>query len=703
MQSAISSPFTAGLKNLVFRSLVIGLALLAAGCVSNPRVKNVALAAGTERDDGCKKIQAAAKGSQRAGLLDGSWAPCVPYRPGWVTTPPGKNEHSEDVLVLVAVSGGGKRSAAFSYGAFDVLLNDPEAAFQLTDRVQRSILGEADIISAVSGGALTASYFALYREAMFDQSLSTACTYKSFLLEDTGAEIWKLYLAPWKWGWLMSDRYGSNDVMASFYADRLFGGKGRDDCFNALAPAGAGPTGATFGDLYLKGPPILLLEATDVTQAMTFPYYQDTFDQLCSDITNYPLAWAVAASNGFPVVLSTIALENFHFSKRKGRSTDCRPKGNTWLYDERGDKKDGVFAQFESIGCDRDRLFERDGELTQSELPKTFFRNELLKTVAACRLSPGASQYVHAADGGLMDNLALQGITDWLQTHTDLTDVPFWSVVLKTKRVELLIVDGQSAKSAEVAKKESGPDLWASLDSMISTTVEQGNLNSFGQAQESVSLLVRLMVLRDIAAIEQIFNDGKVMTAESFTKLLTEIDAARTYDKTIDAFIASEMNNYNLSTTPVTLKRSQARDKIRDYFILSEQGSHSTLPIDLKGRWNDYLELQKKTRAIALRNHNKNIAVEQVMRLSIDDDCDSNRRSRLLNGDTGLGLERGIILDAIESGKDVTRRHLAKIREFMATGSDRTLKPACSDWLGKASIEQGVPAVEPTGQRGITK
>jgi len=70
-----------------------------------------------------------------------------------------------DLFVLVAMSGGGKRSAAFAYGAL-------KGMRQVTipgDADNRTLLQAVDEISGVSGGSFTAAYYGLYRYKAFGQ------------------------------------------------------------------------------------------------------------------------------------------------------------------------------------------------------------------------------------------------------------------------------------------------------------------------------------------------------------------------------------------------------------------------------------------------------------------------------------------------------------------------------------------------------
>ena len=65
-----------------------------------------------------------------------------------------------DLLVLVAMSGGGKRSAAFGYG---VLKGMKQVMVPTAFGPRRC--WEVSAISGVSGGSFPAAYYGLYREA----------------------------------------------------------------------------------------------------------------------------------------------------------------------------------------------------------------------------------------------------------------------------------------------------------------------------------------------------------------------------------------------------------------------------------------------------------------------------------------------------------------------------------------------------------
>ena len=74
--------------------------------------------------------------------------------------------------------------------------------------------------------------------------------------------------------------------------------------------------GASYADLYRRGRPQLSINATDISFGTPFGFLPQQFDVICSDLGKLPIAHAVAASNGFPVLFGPITLHNY-------RGPDC--------------------------------------------------------------------------------------------------------------------------------------------------------------------------------------------------------------------------------------------------------------------------------------------------------------------------------------------------------------------------------------------
>jgi NTE family protein len=69
---------------------------------------------------------------------------------------------------------------------------------------------------------------------------------------------------------------------------------------------------ATFADLMgQRDRPFLSINATDVASGARFEFTQDEFDLIGSDLSQFPISRAVAASSAFPVLLTPVVLKNY--------------------------------------------------------------------------------------------------------------------------------------------------------------------------------------------------------------------------------------------------------------------------------------------------------------------------------------------------------------------------------------------------------
>ncbi|WKE65861.1 patatin-like phospholipase family protein [Gallaecimonas kandeliae] len=192
-------------------------------------------------------------------------------------------DNSDSLFVVVSFSGGGTRAAALAYGVLKQL-RDTKIRWEGKDK---RLLDEVDIISSVSGGSFTSAYYGLNRDAIFDGDYE-----QGYLKHDVERDLfWKL-MNPASWFKLMSPGFGRSDLANQYYQQHLFGHK-------------------TFADLQRLGKPFLMINGTDMSTGGQFPFIQDQFDLLCSDLASYPLSRAVATSSAFPGLLTPLTYDNF--------------------------------------------------------------------------------------------------------------------------------------------------------------------------------------------------------------------------------------------------------------------------------------------------------------------------------------------------------------------------------------------------------
>jgi NTE family protein len=200
---------------------------------------------------------------------------------------------SDDLLVVVAMSGGGTRAAALGYGVLEELRRTEVTV----NGARRRLLDEVDVISAVSGGTFPATYYALRGEKTFDEFEAKVLS-RNFETE----LVWRI-LTPTNWFRLPSGTFGKSDLFAELYDETVF-------------------DRATFADLKKAGGPFVIINGTDITSGARFSFTQDQFDAICADLLRVPLGRAVATSTALPPLLTPISFEN--------RGGTCGRKPSAW-------------------------------------------------------------------------------------------------------------------------------------------------------------------------------------------------------------------------------------------------------------------------------------------------------------------------------------------------------------------------------------
>jgi NTE family protein len=184
---------------------------------------------------------------------------------------------------------------------------------------------------------------------------------------------------------------------------------------------------------------------------ITFSFTQPYFDLLCSDLSTFPVARAVA-SNGFPVLFSPITLTS--------HTPDCR-------------------------GVRPPTAPPADWAHTPDELS----RQALLARTVNRYLDPERTQYVHLMDGGIADNLALRAaINDILVL--DETNENFRRVALHARRVLVLLVDGQSVPDPKLSREQSVGGLGHIISAVSDTQIDAYNFETLRLANDEVDRLV---------------------------------------------------------------------------------------------------------------------------------------------------------------------------------------------------------------------
>lgn len=234
--------------------------------------------------------------------------------------------NSDSLLLVLAFSGGGYRAAALSFALLELMRDTP---IQWEGR-ERPLLDEVDFVSSVSGGSLTAAYYALHREAFFDRFE------REVLSRDLQSSLWRRLLSPAALWRQTSQRYGRGDLLQEELDEQVF-------------------KGARFADLPRRRP-LVIINAADLHFGDRFEFTQDQFDYLCSDLDPLPLSRAVAASMAVPIVFSPITLWNHRAAcpvalNRKGLVSRAHTSPYVHLVDGGLSDNTGVRAPLEIIGA----------------------------------------------------------------------------------------------------------------------------------------------------------------------------------------------------------------------------------------------------------------------------------------------------------------------------------------------------------------
>ena len=120
--------------------------------------------------------------------------------------------------------------------------------------VKRRLLDEVDVISAVSGGTLPATYYGLRGEKTFEEFEAKV------LSRNLEIELAKRIIRTRNWFRLPSGTFGKSDLFAELYDETVF-------------------DHATFGDLKRANGPFVIINGTDITIGARFIFTQDYFER----------------------------------------------------------------------------------------------------------------------------------------------------------------------------------------------------------------------------------------------------------------------------------------------------------------------------------------------------------------------------------------------------------------------------------------
>ena len=297
--------------------------------------------------------------------------------------------NDKDVRLILTFSGGGTRAAALSYGVLQELR---DTTVNLDGNESR-LLDEIDYISSVSGGSFTSAYYGLHGDGIFENFEN------DFLRYDLEKHLLLRAINPL----LLFSRKGRTQSAIKYYQKFLF-------------------HDVTFADMIRPDRPMIIINASDLAYGIRFSFIQEYFDLLCSDLSTFPVAEAVAASSAVPVLFDPVVVQNHD------TCSDMQLSGPAALdkADEyyQGENLPALISQLETYGNKDKRKF------------------------------------VHFVDGGITDNLGLRALSDTLVASGGSKGARerFISKSQKTpRRIVVIMVNAATALDAEIDSSIKNP------------------------------------------------------------------------------------------------------------------------------------------------------------------------------------------------------------------------------------------------------
>ena len=342
--------------------------------------------------------------------------------PGYRLAEAGRPGQSDELLLVLAISGGGTRAAALGYGVLEELRRTEVTI----NGVKRRLLDEVDVISAVSGGTLPATYYALRGEKAFEEFEAKV------LSRNLEVELAKrIVLNPVNWFRLPSGTFGKSDIFTELYDETVF-------------------EHATFADLKRANGPFVIINGTDVTSGARFSYTQDYFDAICGDLSKVTLGRAIATSTSLPPLLTPITLEN--------RGGTCGRKAPAWQA-------------------------AAEAAMGESETPG----RALLRARALQSYADPARPYVHLFDGGLSENLGLTEVLRAFELQKVDPNETVLPALRRARRVVVISVNALRFPEVDWDRSAAPPGTNTLQDQMWSIPVDRISFDAVEQVREKLA------------------------------------------------------------------------------------------------------------------------------------------------------------------------------------------------------------------------
>ncbi len=323
-----------------------------------------------------------------------------------------KSRPRGEITLAIAFSGGGTRAAALAYG----VLKELEHTTLIHKQKNYRLIDEIDIISAVSGGSFIAAYYGLHGKKTFKNFK------KAMLQQNIEDNIITSILSPFSW-FLTT---GRTEIAIQIYNNTLF-------------------KHATFKDLNTPNSPLILINASDLGNGVRFSFVQEYFDLICSNINDYPIARAVAASAAVPVAFNPVVVQNFQ---------PC----------------------------------ENHAQQKLQQAMKHAQQNDDLKQAVKGLTDYIDTQYpyLHLVDGGITDNLGLRAIYEAVELSGGAQHFAKRIGKPPAKWLAVISVDASTQAAPEFRLSNKVPSITESIEAMTDIQIHRYNVSTLSLFSEAL-------------------------------------------------------------------------------------------------------------------------------------------------------------------------------------------------------------------------
>jgi len=328
-----------------------------------------------------------------------------------------RRDNADNALFFISFSGGGTRAAALSYGVLEEL-RDTSFVF---DGEEKRLLDEIDSISSVSGGSFTAAYYALYGDRIFEDYED------AFLRRNVQKTLIGSLFNPVNWVRMIFTKLNRTELAIDYYDRSIF-------------------HGSTFADIEARDGPYVAINATDLGIGERFSFTRGTFNMLCSDLDDFSVARAVAASSAVPIAFKPVTLEN-HDS--------CQHEEPAW------------------VGYARENM-ENNARLSSLVEGYDSYQDKERR------------RYIHLADGGITDNLGVRSLYERVEAVGGALHAFMDSNTRLPEYIIVIVVNAQTRAADPMDSSIKSPSNATVLGAVSRTQIGRYNLESMVLLEESL-------------------------------------------------------------------------------------------------------------------------------------------------------------------------------------------------------------------------